>query len=88
MAALQARRRTAGRLATLEAEVWRGQVGHYLPLIERVITQTQRRVLGGEALPAGEKLVSLFEPHADIIVKGAATCTTDTRSISPPAAAA
>src|SRR5258705_325597 len=55
--------------ATLEAEVWRGQVRHYLPLIERIITQTERRVLGGEALPAGDKLVSLFEPHADIIVK-------------------
>ena len=27
-------------------------------------------MLGGEAVPAGEKLVSLFEPHADIIVKG------------------
>jgi IS5 family transposase len=39
-------------------------------LIERVITQTERRVFAGEAVPAGEKLVSLFEPHADIIVKG------------------
>jgi IS5 family transposase len=55
---------------TLEAEVWRSQVRHYLPLIERIIMQTERRVLGGEALPAGDKLVSLFEPHADIIVKG------------------
>jgi IS5 family transposase len=27
-------------------------------------------VLKGEAVPASEKLVSLFEPHADIIVKG------------------
>jgi len=27
-------------------------------------------VLNGEAVPAGEKLVSLFELHADIIVKG------------------
>ena len=27
-------------------------------------------MLDGEAVPAGEKLVSLFEPHADIIVKG------------------
>ena len=27
-------------------------------------------MLAGEAVPAGEKLVSLFEPHADIIVKG------------------
>ncbi len=56
--------------ATIEAEVWHGQVKHYLPLIERIITQAERRVLAGEAVPAGEKLVSLFEPHADIIVKG------------------
>ena len=27
-------------------------------------------MLNGEAVPAGEKLVSLFEPHADIILKG------------------
>jgi transposase, IS5 family len=27
-------------------------------------------VFDGETVPAGEKLVSLFEPHADIIVKG------------------
>ena len=26
--------------------------------------------LHGQAVPAKEKLVSLFEPHADIIVKG------------------
>ena len=26
--------------------------------------------MAGEPVPAGEKLVSLFEPHADIIVKG------------------
>jgi len=49
---------------------WRAEVDHYLPLIERVISQTQRRVFDGQTVPAGEKLVSLFEPHADIIVKG------------------
>ena len=27
-------------------------------------------MLGGESVPAGDKLVSLFEPHADIIIKG------------------
>jgi hypothetical protein len=27
------------------------------------IAQSERRVLNGEAVPAGEKLVSLFEPH-------------------------
>jgi IS5 family transposase len=70
-AALQ---RTASRLAELTgivAERWRLQVSHYLPLIARVLDQTERRVLHGQAVPANEKLVSLFEPHTDIIVKGA-----------------
>ena len=40
------------------------------PLIARIVAQSERRVLNGEAVPAGEKLVSLFEPHADIIVRG------------------
>ena len=52
------------------AAAWCAEVRHYLPLIERVMTQTKRRVFDGEAVPANEKLVSLFEPHADIIVKG------------------
>src|SRR5215472_5632263 len=51
-------------------ERWCAEVEHYLPLIARVIAQTRRRVLDGEIVPASEKLVSLFEPHADIIVKG------------------
>jgi IS5 family transposase len=62
-----------GRLATAPGragEMWRAQVQHYQPLIARVIEQSERRVLRGEAVPAQEKLVSLFEPHADIIVKG------------------
>jgi len=51
-------------------ELWQAQFRHYRPLIARIIAQTERRVLVGEPVPAGEKLVSLFEPHADIIVKG------------------
>ena len=50
--------------------LWQGELCHYRPLIERIIAQTERRVLCGEAVPASEKIVSLFEPHADIIVKG------------------
>src|SRR5271169_7231571 len=73
--ATQAALQQAGeRLATAAgtaAERWRAQVSHYLPLIERILAQSERRVLDGLAVPAGEKLVSLFEPHADIIVKGA-----------------
>ena len=52
------------------AEFWRAKVCHYRPLAEQIIAQTERRVLAGEAVPASDKLVSLFEPHADIIVKG------------------
>jgi transposase, IS5 family len=69
-AALQ---RAANRLSALTgiaAASWRAQVNHYLPLIARVLDQSERRVLHGQAVPAREKLVSLFEPHADIIVKG------------------
>ncbi len=42
----------------------------FLPRVEQVITQTRRRVIQGEAVPAGAKLVSLFEPHTAIIRKG------------------
>jgi len=43
------------------------QLECFLPLVEQVISQAQRRVLGGEKVPAAEKLVSLFEPHTQII---------------------
>ena len=55
---------------SIEAVALRHEAEQYLPLIERVIDQTERRVFGGEAVPASEKLVSMFETHTDIIVKG------------------
>lgn len=45
------------------------ELNHYGRLLARVIEQTERRVNGGEIVPAQEKVVSLFEPHTDIIVK-------------------
>src|ERR1700675_2772845 len=69
-ALLRAAQRLIG-LTGIAAERWRAQVSHYLPLITRVLTQSERRVLRGQAVPASDKLVSLFEPHTDIIVKGA-----------------
>jgi hypothetical protein len=83
-------------LAGIATERWRAQLSHYLPLIERILAQSQRRVLDGQAVPADEKLVSLFEPHADIIVKSLpprrrgvpATRSTDTSSTWSPAPAA
>lgn len=46
-----------------------GQLEHFLPLVRRVVDQTERRVLRKEQVPASEKLVSIFEPHSDIIIK-------------------
>ena len=38
-------------------------------LTHKVIDQTTRRVIHGESVPACDKIVSIFEPHTDIIVK-------------------
>ena len=45
------------------------QIDHYVQLTEKVINQTQRRVLRGEKVDACDKVVSIFEPHTDIIKK-------------------
>jgi transposase, IS5 family len=45
------------------------QLDTYLPRVARAIGQAVRRVLQGETVPAGEKIVSLFEPHSQIIVR-------------------
>ena len=39
-------------------------------LARRVYVQAYRRVIKGEAVPANEKLVSIFETHTDIICRG------------------
>jgi transposase, IS5 family len=57
-------------LDPIAVTLWQAEFRHYRPLIERITAQTERRVLHGEAVAANEKIVSLFEPHADIIVKG------------------
>lgn len=47
----------------------RDELAALLPLVARIIDQTERRVFQQEAVPADEKLVSLFEAHADVLVK-------------------
>ena len=46
-----------------------GELKEIIRLTHKVIDQTTRRVLNGESVPAYEKIVSIFEPHTDIIVK-------------------
>jgi transposase, IS5 family len=43
------------------------QFRHFLPLVGQAIEQATRRVLHGEAAPAAAKLLSLFEPHTQVI---------------------
>jgi IS5 family transposase len=59
---------------TLEKEILARTVADelekYAGLLERIISQAERRVINGEDVPANEKVVSIFEEHTDIIVKG------------------
>jgi IS5 family transposase len=41
----------------------------FLPRIDQAVSQAVRRVIDGEIVPAKEKIVSLFEPHTQIIVR-------------------
>jgi IS5 family transposase len=45
------------------------QIDHYVQLTEKVINQTQRRVFRDERVDASDKVVSIFEPHTDIVKK-------------------
>ena len=45
------------------------EIEHYLDLTGRVICQAERRVLKSEKVAAKDKVVSIFEPHTDVIVK-------------------
>lgn len=42
----------------------------FIPLAEKVVDQTNRRVLKDEPVPAQDKVLSIFEPHTDIICRG------------------
>ena len=45
---------------------------HYIPIVERIIDQSRRRVLMGEKVPANEKIYSLFEEHTELLKRGKA----------------
>jgi IS5 family transposase len=58
------------RVTSPQHQAWCEESRHFLQLTQRVMDQTQRRVFDGEKVPAREKIVSIFEEHTDIIVKG------------------
>ncbi len=60
------------RLASVAALGVQALFETYVPLVQRVITQTRQRVLLGQTVAASDKVVSLFEPHTAIICRGKA----------------
>lgn len=78
---LKMTRKTIGYATTAEAVVEKHctadiklfvllqQLKHYIPLSQQVYDQAYRRVIQGEAVPADQKLFSIFEEHTDIIIK-------------------
>ena len=48
------------------------ELSHYLPLAERIIDQSYKRVVQGVSTPNDEKLFSLFEEHTELLKRGKA----------------
>ncbi|MDQ3508243.1 MAG: ISNCY family transposase, partial [Actinomycetota bacterium] len=74
--------RQAERASTLIEELpfsWKvsEELSHFAELLERAVSQARRRVLDGEAVPAAEKLLSIFEEHTAIIRRGKARKQTE-----------
>jgi IS5 family transposase len=44
-----------------------GRLDEALPRLKRAVGQAERRVLKGDPVPSAEKLVSVFEPHTQVI---------------------
>lgn len=54
----------------LARDEFKAELDDVLAHFSTILQQCRRRVINGENVPAKEKLVSIFEPHSDIIVKG------------------
>jgi IS5 family transposase len=52
-----------------EATRLRRKLVEMIALVERVRQQTEQRVLRGEKVETSQRIVSIFEPHADVLVK-------------------
>ncbi len=66
----QAAEQLSGQKSNLSSQALVLELNELRPLVERVIDQSTRRVLKGEAVPAQEKVASLWEPHTQIIRRG------------------
>ncbi len=65
----QGKLKMVGNLLAVEAQM--GQLRQFVPLVEKVMSQTKERVWRGNTHVEG-KVLSLFEPHTQVIRKGKA----------------
>jgi len=56
--------------ASAQAQKLAATLKTFVPRAEQVIDQATRRIFKDEKVPAAEKIVSIFEPHTDIIKRG------------------
>ena len=56
-----------GQAKDPKARLLADRLGEVLPRLKQGIRQAERRVLEDDPVPSGEKLVSLFEPHTQVI---------------------
>ena len=54
----------------LELRALAAELKGYLPAMERVVEVAERVHVGGETVPARERVFSLFEPHTELIKRG------------------
>ncbi len=70
-----ARRAESGRYGA-ERRGWAqslaDELGHYETLARRLVSQATQRVLEGQAVANKDKLLSIFEPHTELIKRGKA----------------
>ena len=53
-----------------QAEKLCTELGYYLGATAEVLSLAERRIFAGEAIPNEEKILSLFEPHTELINRG------------------
>jgi IS5 family transposase len=54
---------------SLQEEILKNELSHFISLVEKVIDQAVRRVINKEKVAATDKIFSIFEEHTDIIIK-------------------
>jgi IS5 family transposase len=60
----------AKRSTSLELMAIGETLADYLPNMRQVAVAARRRAFDGEKVPNGEKVFSIFEPHAELIMRG------------------